>query len=448
MSNILGLNTSLLKEFISENGMEEFYNKLEVAHNNLTDKKGKGNDFLGWVDLPIKISEDELNKIKDTAQKIRRNCNTLIVIGIGGSYLGARAGLEFTKSIFFNDSDDMKIYFAGQNISGSYINNIIKKCKDREVALCVISKSGTTTESSIAFRVFKNMLVEMYGKSNIRDRIVAVTDEKKGVLLELCKKEGYETFVVPSDVGGRFSVLTAVGLLPLAIAGCDVESIINGAKMAYNDFSELNLDNICYQYAVIRNILLSQGKQIEMLVNYDPDLKEFSEWFKQLFAESEGKDGKGIFPTSVLNSTDLHSLGQFVQDGNKIIFETVIYVENQNEDLVLPYLDGDFDGLNYIANKKLSDINERAMKGTILAHLDGNVPNIIINIKDKSENSFGYLSYFFMKACGISGHILGINPFNQGGVEDYKRNMFALLGKDGYLNEKEKLEKKLLEYNL
>lgn len=448
MSNTLSLNTSLLGKFISDDYIKGFNGKLEIAHNNLCKKKGKGCDFLGWVDLPFNVTDDYINNINDTANYIKSKYNTLIVIGIGGSYLGTKAGLEFIKSTFYNDNDDMKIYFAGQNINGSYINNIIKKCAGREVSICVISKSGTTTESSISFRIFKQMLIDMYGKENIKDRIVAVTDEKKGVLLELCKKEGYKTFVIPDDVGGRFSVLTPVGLLPLAIAGCDIKKILNGAKKAYNDFYNLDNNNSCYKYAVIRNALLKKGKLIELLVNYDDDLKEFSEWFKQLFAESEGKDGKGIFTASVMNTTDLHSLGQFVQDGNKIIFETVINVINKDNDIKIPFLDDDFDGLNYIAKEKLSDINKKAMNGTILAHLDGNVPNIIINIKDKSEYSFGYVVYFFMKACGISGHILGINPFNQEGVENYKKNMFSLLGKSGFLDNKKELEEKLEKYGL
>ncbi|MGL5972985.1 MAG: glucose-6-phosphate isomerase [Oscillospiraceae bacterium] len=443
--DILKLNTSFLEGCITKQNFDDYHKKLEVAHDNLNNKKGAGKDFLGWVDLPINYDKNEVEQIKKVANDIRQNCEILVVIGIGGSYLGSKSGLDFIKSTFYNEKDKLKIYFAGQNISGEYLNNIMDICEGKEVSLCVISKSGTTTETSIAFRFLRELLLKMYGKEKTRKRIFAITDKEKGVLLDLCKKENYTKFIIPDNVGGRFSVLTPVGLLPLAAAGCDIDKILQGAKQAFHDFSDLD-NNICYKYAVIRNILLEKNKFVELMVSYDPDLKEFSEWFKQLFGESEGKGGKGIFPCSVLNSTDLHSLGQFIQDGNKILFETVLSVEDSKNDLTINEIEDNFDELNYLDGKTLSYINKKAMDGTILAHLDGDVPNMLLNIKNKDEFTFGYLVYFFMKACGISGHILGVNPFNQPGVEDYKKNMFALLGKEGYEKNKEELEQKLKSF--
>jgi len=415
----------------------------------LHNKTGLGNDFLGWVDLPNNYDKEEFARIKKAAEKIKSDSDVLVVIGIGGSYLGARAAIEclghsFRNNLNKEERKTPEIYFAGNNISSTYLIDLLDVIKDKDVSLNVISKSGTTTEPAIAFRVLKEFLENKYGKDEAAKRIYATTDAKKGALKQVSDEEGYETFVIPDDVGGRFSVLTPVGLLPIAVAGIDIDAIMTGANDARVDFNNSNLEeNDCYQYAVVRNILHKKGKDIELLVNYEPSLHYLSEWWKQLYGESEGKDQKGLFPASVDFSTDLHSMGQYVQDGKRILFETVLNVEKPRRVLNLKEEANDLDGLNYLSGKTLDFVNEKAFQGTLLAHTDGQVPNLLINIPTLDEYNFGYLVYFFEKACGISGYLLGVNPFNQPGVEAYKKNMFALLGKPGFEKEKEELEKRL-----
>lgn len=435
----VNINTNFCDKYIDSEKFNIFVEKMKNSHSLLKNKNGKGHEYLGWMDLPKYYDKNEFERIKKAALKIRKESEIFIVIGIGGSYLGSKACIDFVNGIFYNEKSDCKIYFVGQNLNPEYINNIIDIIKDKEVSLCVISKSGTTTEPSIAFRIFKSILEEKY-KEKAKDRIYVITDKEKGILREFSDKIGYETFVIPRNIGGRYSVLTPVGLLPIAVACINIDEVMNGAKKAMHDFSEINCNNFAYRYAMYRNYFLSIGKKIEIFVTYDPALREFGEWIKQLFGESEGKDGKGIFPTSVVNSTDLHSLGQFIQDGQKIFFETIMNIEKVNNDLEIEFLDDDFDKLNFLSNKKLSYINSVAMKATVIAHNNSNTPNFIINIKDKSAYTFGYLVYFFMKSCAISGYILDINPFDQPGVEDYKINMFSLLGKTGYEKNYEKLE--------
>ena len=443
---MITLKTEFLDGFVSKEDYCGFSDKLQKAHTALKEKTGEGNEFLGWDSLPFDYDKNELEEVKKAAKEISDTCEILIVIGIGGSYLGAKSGLDFLKGTFYNLNAKTKIYFAGNNISGEYLKELLALCKGKEFAVNVISKSGTTTEPSIAFRFFKQLLEEQYGKEKAVKRIFATTDRENGVLKTLSDKEGYKTFVIPDDVGGRFSVLTPVGLLPLAVAGVNIDDVMKGAQKGVEDFSKLDDSNVCYQYAVWRNALLSKGKSIELQVAYDPDLKEFSEWWKQLFGESEGKDGKGIFPASVLNSTDLHSLGQFVQDGARTIFETVIQVSNPTTDLIIENEESNFDKLNFLAGKSMNEVNNTAMLGAMLAHTEGGVPNMLLQIQDKSELTYGYLVYFFERACAISAYILGVNPFNQPGVEGYKVNMFALLGKDGYEEEGKKLKQKLEKF--
>lgn len=410
----------------------------------LENKTAAGNDFLGWVDLPNDYDKEEFARIQKAAKKIQQSSEVLIVIGIGGSYLGARAAIEFINGQQYNGvrpEGIPEIYFVGNNISSSYLSSIIKIIGDRDFSVNVISKSGKTTEPAIAFRIFKKMVEEKYGKEGAKDRIYATTDKAKGALKGLADAEGYESFVVPDDVGGRFSVLTAVGLLPMAVAGLDLEAVMKGAQDALADFKKK--DNICAQYAALRNILYRKGKQTEILVNYEPSLVMLGEWFKQLFAESEGKDHKGIFPVSANFSTDLHSIGQFIQDGTRNLFETVLWVREQKEDLFIEEDPDDLDGLNYLAGKSIQFVNSKAYAGTLLAHCDGGTPNIVLEIDRNDEYHLGYLIYFFEKACGLSGYLLGINPFDQPGVEAYKKNMFALLGKPGFEKEKEALEARL-----
>ena len=448
MGNIKFDYSKALK-FFNQSEIDCMQSYIDVAHDMLHDKTGLGNDFLGWVDLPKNYDKEEFNRIKRVSEKIKSDSDVLLVIGIGGSYLGARAAIEmighsFRNNLLKSDRKSPEIYFVGNNISSTYIMDLFDIIKDKDISINVISKSGTTTEPAIAFRIFKDFLEKKYGKLEASKRIYATTDAKNGALRQLANEEGYETFIIPNDVGGRFSVLTAVGLLPIAVSGTDIDKIIKGAKDAYETFKNKDLKvNESYQYAVIRNILHKKGKNIELLVNYEPQLHYIGEWWKQLFGESEGKDNKGIFPSTVDFSTDLHSMGQYIQEGQRILFETVINVENSRRDITIEKLDIDLDELNYLAGKTLNFINHKATQGTILAHTDGNVPNLVINIPRLDEYNFGYLVYFFEKACAISGYLLGVNPFDQPGVEAYKRNMFALLGKYGYEKEREKLEKRL-----
>ncbi len=441
----ISLNTKYLKNFIAPHEMESAKAAAELAAKTLMDRSGAGNDFLGWVDLPTNYDKEEFARIKAAAEKIKKNSDVLIVIGIGGSYLGARAAIELLKSPLYNNlkKDTPEIYYVGNNISPTYLNEIISLCEGRDFSVNVISKSGTTTEPALAFRVFRSMVEKKYGKEGAKDRIFCTTDKARGTLKQLADAEGYETFVIADDVGGRFSVLTAVGLLPIAVAGCDIDAIMAGAKQAQD---ELNADfdnNDCYKYAAIRNILYSKNKSVEMLISYDPSFTMMAEWWKQLFGESEGKDNKGIFPSSAVFSTDLHSLGQFIQDGSRIMFETVVDIKKPKQDFFLDDDAENLDGLNFLTNQNMSVVNRKAFEGTVLAHTEGGVPNIVLELEDTSEKSFGYMVYFFEKACAVSGYMLGVNPFNQPGVESYKKNMFALLGKPGYEDQKAELEAKL-----
>lgn len=435
--------------FLSQKEVDAMQQYVDVAHNMIHEKTGLGNDFLGWVDLPVDYDKEEFDRILKSAEKIKSDSDVLLVIGIGGSYLGSRAAIDMVSHSFRNNlsKDERKapeIYFVGNNISSTYMMDLLDIIKNKDVSINIISKSGTTTEPAIAFRIFKDYLEKKYGKEEAAKRIYATTDAKRGALRKLADEEGYETFIIPDDVGGRFSVLTAVGLLPIAAAGLDIESMMKGAQDAREEFKTADLKtNHSYQYAVVRNVLHRKGKDIELLVNYEPSLHYVSEWWKQLYGESEGKDQKGIFPASVDFSTDLHSMGQYVQDGKRILFETVLNVENCKRNITIEEADVDLDGLNYLAGKTVDFVNHKAFQGTLLAHTDGQVPNLIVNIPQLDEYNFGYLVYFFEKACAISGYLLGVNPFDQPGVEDYKKNMFALLGKPGFEKEKEELEKRL-----
>ena len=445
----INFNYTKALEFFAKEEVDALQPYVEVAHEMLHNKTGLGNDYLGWVDLPNNYDKEEFARIKKAAEKIQSDSDVLVVIGIGGSYLGARAAIEclghsFRNNLTKEERKTPEIYFAGNNISSTYLMDLLDIIKDKDVSLNVISKSGTTTEPAIAFRVLKEFLENKYGKEEAAKRIYATTDAKKGALKQVSDEEGYETFIIPDDVGGRFSVLTPVGLLPIAVAGIDIDAMMQGANEARIDFSTPNLEeNDCYQYAAVRNILHRKGKDIELLVNYEPSLHYVSEWWKQLYGESEGKDKKGLFPASVDFSTDLHSMGQYVQDGKRILFETVLNVEKPRRVIDLKAAENDLDGLNYLSGKTLDFVNQKAFQGTLLAHTDGQVPNLLINIPTLDEYNFGYLVYFFEKACGISGYLLGVNPFNQPGVEAYKKNMFALLGKPGFEKEKEELEKRL-----
>ena len=435
--------------FISAEEVKNMKAGVECAKEVLTSRTGAGNDFLGWIDLPVDYDKDEFARIKKAAAKIQSDSDVLLVIGIGGSYLGARAAIEFLTHSFYNvlDKDTRKtpqIFFVGNSISSKYIKDLQDVVRDKDFSINIISKSGTTTEPAIAFRVFKEMLIEKYGKEEANKRIYATTDKAKGALKNLANQEGYESFVVPDDVGGRFSVLTAVGLLPIAVSGADIDKLMEGAASGRKKALETPYEeNPALLYAAIRNILLRKGKHVEIVANYEPSLHYVSEWWKQLFGESEGKDQKGIFPAAVDLTTDLHSMGQFIQDGARIMFETVINVEESPEEVVLKEEEIDTDGMNYLAGKNVDFVNKSAMNGTILAHTDGQVPNLKVNVPEQNEFYLGELFYFFEFACGISGYLLGVNPFNQPGVESYKRNMFALLGKPGYEKEREELMKRL-----
>ena len=435
--------------FISAEEVKNMKAGVECAKEVLTSRTGAGNDFLGWIDLPVDYDKDEFARIKKAAAKIQSDSDVLLVIGIGGSYLGARAAIEFLTHSFYNVLDKgtrktPQIFFVGNSISSKYIKDLQDVVRDKDFSINIISKSGTTTEPAIAFRVFKEMLIEKYGKGEANKRIYATTDKAKGALKNLANQEGYESFVVPDDVGGRFSVLTAVGLLPIAVSGADIDKLMEGAASGRKKALETPYEeNPALLYASIRNILLRKGKHVEIVANYEPSLHYVSEWWKQLFGESEGKDQKGIFPAAVDLTTDLHPMGQFIQDGARIMFETVINVEESPEEVVLKEEEIDTDGMNYLAGKNVDFVNKSAMNGTILAHTDGQVPNLKVNVPEQNEFYLGELFYFFEFACGISGYLLGVNPFNQPGVESYKRNMFALLGKPGYEKEREELMKRL-----
>ncbi|BCN32917.1 glucose-6-phosphate isomerase [Anaeromicropila herbilytica] len=449
MSNQVSFDYSLTNGFISAEEIKMMESVAENAKSQLLNKTGAGNDFLGWIDLPVNYDKEEFEAIKKAAAKIQNDSEVLVVIGIGGSYLGARAAIEFLRHSFYNSvSKEIRktpeIYYVGNNISSTYISHLLEVIGDRDFSINMISKSGTTTEPAIAFRVFKKLLIEKYGKEEAAKRIYATTDKAKGALKNLATEEGYESFVVPDDVGGRFSVLTAVGLLPIAVSGADIDKLMKGAaamreRCINNSFAE----NDSVKYAAVRNILLRKGKSIEVLANYEPALHFVNEWWKQLFGESEGKDQKGIFPAAVDLTTDLHSMGQFIQDGQRTMFETVMSLEKSVCEIILEEEEVDLDGLNYLAGKSVDFINKSAMKGTLLAHTDGHVPNLLVNVPTQDEFSLGQLFYFFEFACGVSGYILGVNPFDQPGVESYKKNMFALLGKPGFEAQREELLKRL-----
>ncbi|MBP6126474.1 MAG: glucose-6-phosphate isomerase [Leptotrichiaceae bacterium] len=447
----LNFSYQFAKDFINEEEIKQIKPHVELANEILISKTGAGNDFLGWLSLPEDYDKEEFSRIKNAAEKIKNDSEVLIVIGIGGSYLGAKAAIEFLSHTFYNNLPKEKriypeIYFAGTNMSSVYLNHLIDLIGDRDFSVNVISKSGTTTEPAIAFRVFKKMLEEKYGKEEAGKRIYATTDKSKGALKTLAKIEKYETFVVPDNVGGRFSVLTAVGLLPIAAAGIDIDELMRGAKEAMVDYSGNKLEeNQVLQYAAIRNILHKKGKSLEVMVNYEPRIHYFAEWWKQLFGESEGKDGKGLYPSSADFSADLHSLGQYIQEGRRLFFETVVSIGKPEVEYKIELDEDDLDGLNFVAGKTLDYVNKKATDGVILAHIDGGVPNLTVNIPESTPYHLGYAFYFFEKACGVSGYLLGVNPFDQPGVEAYKKNMFALLGKPGYEEEGKKLENKLKE---
>ena len=449
MSDKVTFDYSKAGSFLGVNEIPAMKELVMAAKEKLVAKNGLGNDFLGWIDLPVEYDKEEFGRIKKAAEKIQKDSQVLLVIGIGGSYLGARAAIEFLRHGFYNQITPEKrktpeIYYVGNSISSSYIQGLIDVIGERDFSINMISKSGTTTEPAIAFRVFKGILEKKYGKEEAAKRIYATTDKARGALKNLATEEGYETFVVPDDVGGRFSVLTAVGLLPIAVSGADIDQLMEGAAAGRraaleNDFEE----NDALKYAAVRNILHRKGKSVEILADYEPSLHYISEWWKQLYGESEGKDGKGIFPASVDLTTDLHSMGQFIQDGSRIMFETVLDVETSRDEIVLEEEPVDLDGLNYLAGKNVDFINKSAMNGTILAHTDGQVPNLMVHIPAQTEFYLGELFYFFEFACGVSGYVLGVNPFDQPGVESYKKNMFALLGKPGFEKEREELLKRL-----
>ena len=443
----LKFNSKYSESIVTKADIEAIAPKAVAAMDTLMSKTGEGNDFLGWVDLPTNYDKEEFDRIKKSAEFIKKNADVLIVIGIGGSYLGARAVIEAVKSYNYNllAKDTPQIYFIGNSISPSSLNEIVALCEGKDICVNVISKSGTTTEPAIAFRVFRDLVNSRYSKEEAAKRIFCTTDASKGTLKALADKEGYETFVVPDDVGGRFSVLTAVGLLPIAVAGIDIDDLMLGARNAQNELCSTDSEqNPCLKYAAVRNCFYNKGKKMECFVSYEPNMTMFNEWLKQLFGESEGKDGKGLFPVSCVFSTDLHSLGQYIQEsGADKMFETVVKFNTCLNDYVIGEQEGNLDGLNFLAGERMSVVNDKARLGTLLAHTEGGVGNLIVEVEKLGAEEIGYLIYFFEKACAVSGYILGVNPFNQPGVESYKKNMFALLGKPGYENEKEKLEKQL-----
>ncbi|AYE34669.1 glucose-6-phosphate isomerase [Clostridium septicum] len=449
MNKSLRLDLSKVEPYVKQHELDYMETMVNGAHKVLHEKTGAGNDFLGWLDLPVNYDKDEFERIKAAAERIKKNSEALIVIGIGGSYLGPRAAIEMLNSNFYNvlGNDKRKaprVFFVGNNISSTYLAELLEAIDGMDISVNVISKSGTTTEPAIAFRVFKEYMENKYGVDGAKERIFATTDRSRGALKSLSNEMGYETFVIPDDVGGRFSVLTAVGLLPIAVAGISIDDMMQGAADAREAYATCDLkNNDCYKYAAMRNALYNKGKSVEILVNYEPGLHYFNEWWKQLYGESEGKDNKGIFPAAVDFSTDLHSMGQFIQEGSRIMFETVLNVEKVRKEMTIEKAEGDLDGLNFLSGKTIDFVNKQAFNGTLLAHNDGGVPNMVLNIPEMSPYYFGYMVYFFEKACAISGYMLGVNPFDQPGVEAYKKNMFALLGKPGYEDLKAELEAKL-----
>lgn len=438
-----------VRPFVQDSELENMMPQIRLAHKMLTQKTGAGNDYLGWLELPRLYDRDEFARIRQAASRIRKSSDILVVIGIGGSYLGARAAIEmlthsFNAALGKRNRKYPLVVFAGNNISSTYLADLFDLLENHDVSVNVISKSGTTTEPAVAFRIFKGWMEDKYGRDEARRRIYVTTDKARGALKTLSDEEGYETFVVPDDVGGRFSVLTAVGLLPIAAAGIDIREMMRGARVAMQSYRECDLaDNPCYAYAAYRNALLRKGYAVEVMVNYEPGLHFFTEWWKQLYGESEGKDGRGIFPAGVDNSADLHSMGQYIQDGRRMLFETVISVEKARRDVIIPNDPDNLDGLNFLSGLEMQTVNHKATQGTILAHLDGGVPNLLVSVPEMSAYYFGQLVFFFEKACAISGYLLAVNPFNQPGVEDYKKNMFALLGKPGYEKQKAELEARL-----
>ncbi|MEV3150531.1 glucose-6-phosphate isomerase [Paenibacillus larvae] len=449
MSKKIQFDYSKALTFMSSHEVDYLADQVKTDHDLLHNQSGAGSDFLGWIDLPVNYDKEEFARIQKAAKQIQSDSDALVVIGIGGSYLGARAAIEMLTHSFYNQLPKEKrstpeIYFVGQNISSTYVNHLLQVLEGKDFSVNVISKSGTTTEPAIAFRIFREVLEKKYRKEGARKRIYATTDREKGALKKLANEEGYESFIIPDDVGGRFSVLTPVGLLPIAVAGINIEEMMKGAADAREEYSTPELaQNASYQYAAVRNALHRKGKAIEILVNYEPSLHYISEWWKQLFGESEGKDQKGIYPSSVDFTTDLHSMGQFIQEGSRNLFETVLLVEEVQEQITIGEDKDNLDGLNFLSGKTMDFVNKKAFEGTMLAHTDGGVPNLIVKLPDMSAYTFGYMVYFFEKACGISGYLSGVNPFDQPGVEAYKKNMFALLGKPGYEENKAKLEQRL-----
>ena len=440
------LNEKYLTGFVSPTEVEKISYLTNAAFDVVKNRSGAGSDFLGWVDLPVNYDKEEFARIKAAAEKIKKMCDVFVVIGIGGSYLGARAAIEFVKSPLYNNlaKDTPDVYFAGNTISPSALADVIRLCEGKNVCVNVISKSGTTTEPAVTFRIFREILEKKYGVEGARERIFVTTDRARGKLKEFSTERGYETFVVPDDIGGRYSVLTAVGLLPIAVAGIDIDSMMQGAADARVKYADPSIEtNDCLRYAAIRNIMYNKGKSIELLAAYEPSVQMFCEWWKQLYGESEGKDGKGLYPSSVIFSTDLHSLGQYVQEGLRTMFETVIDFKKSNDEVIIPNDPANIDGLNFLSGKDLHDVNRMAMTGTLFAHNDGGVANIVLELEDRSAYTFGYMVYFFELACAVSGYMLGVNPFDQPGVEAYKKNMYALLGKPGYEEHKAALEARI-----
>ena len=444
----LRLNTKYVMPFLPDGALENIAGEVKSANDALYAGTGKGSDFLGWLTLPQDYDKDEFARIKSAAKKIQDNSDVLVVVGIGGSYLGARAAIEFVKSQNYNllKKDTPDIYFAGNTISSRAVAELERMIGDRDFSVNVISKSGTTTEPAVAFRILRELLEKKYGKDGAKERIFATTDKEKGTLKKFADSEGWQTFVVPDNVGGRYSVLTAVGLLPIAVAGIDIDALMQGARDAMEKyFSGDVMKDDCCKYAAIRNILYRSGRKIEMMISYEPSYTMMNEWFKQLFGESEGKDGKGIFPASAVFSTDLHSMGQYIQQGERTLFETVVTFKNSVDEVYIENDKDNVDGLNFLAGKSISFVNQKAFEGTVLAHTDGNMPNIVIELDNMDEHDLGELIYFLEKACALSGYVLGVNPFDQPGVESYKKNMFALLGKPGYEAQKAELEKRINE---
>lgn len=449
MANIneVKISEKFIEAFVEKTALAKIEPEINAAHKKVLEKNGCGSDFLGWRDLPVDYDKEEFLRIKSTAEKIKDSCDIFVVIGIGGSYLGARAAIEFIKSPLYNSlkKDTPDIYFAGNSISSSALADLLRICEGKDICINVISKSGTTTEPAVTFRIFRELLEKKYGKEGARERIFVTTDKCRGTLKSFSDEMGFETFVVPDDIGGRYSVLTAVGLLPIAVAGINIDEMMRGAQKARNELLE-NTDlstNDCLKYAAYRNIMYRSGKVCEILVSYEPAAQMFCEWWKQLYGESEGKDGKGLLPDSVIFSTDLHSLGQYIQEGLRNIFETVLDIRKSSDTVIIPDDPANVDGLNFLSGKELAVVNDAAKTATLFAHTDGNVPNIVLEVADRTENTFGYLVYFFELACAVSGYTLGVNPFNQPGVEAYKKNMFALLGKPGYEDMKVSLEERM-----